>query len=233
MSPPADERTKGAQAGVLLARPPAVPVGGEARPGTQALDIGSGREALLHVPKKYAPGAPAPVLILLHGAGGRAPDLVPAFSDTAEARGILILAPQSRGRTWDVIMGGYGPDVADLDAALGKVFSTHAIAADRIAVSGFSDGASYALSLGIANGGLFRDVLAFSPGFAAPARQEGSPRIFISHGVHDSVLPIDACSRPLVRKLRGGGYDVDYREFDGGHVVPPEMVTAALARFLN
>jgi predicted esterase len=35
-----------------------------------------------------------------------------------------------------------------------------------------------------------------------------------------------------VPALKGEGYDVAYREFDGGHVVPPEMVTAAIARFL-
>ena len=51
-------------------------------------------------------------------------------------------------------------------------------------------------------------------------------------GVHDRVLPIDACSRRLEPKLRQAGYDLDYREFDGGHEVPPEMVTAAVARFL-
>jgi phospholipase/carboxylesterase len=54
----------------------------------------------------------------------------------------------------------------------------------------------------------------------------------VSHGIDDRVLPIDPCSRRLVPALRNSGYDVDYREFDGGHTVPPEMVTAAIARFL-
>jgi phospholipase/carboxylesterase len=100
-------------------------------------------------------------------------------------------------------------------------------------VAGFSDGASYALSIGIMNGALFSDILAFSPGFMAPTRQADAPRVFISHGIHDGVLPIDACSRRLAPKLRDAGYDLDYREFDGGHEVPPEMVTAAVARFLR
>ena len=34
--------------------------------------------------------------------------------------------------------------------------------------SGFSDGASYALSLGAANGDLFTHIAAFSPGFMRP-----------------------------------------------------------------
>jgi phospholipase/carboxylesterase len=58
--------------------------------------------------------------------------------------------------------------------------------------------------VGITNGDLFTHVIAFSPGFLAPARQEGAPRLFISHGIHDTVLPIDRCSRrivPLVQQV--------------------------------
>jgi phospholipase/carboxylesterase len=151
----------------------------------------------------------------------------------AEALGILLLAPESRERTWDVIGGAFGPDVSFIDCALQAVFQHHAIDPDKIAVAGFSDGASYALSLGLTNGTLFSDILAFSPGFMAPARQNGGPRIFISHGIDDEVLPIDRCSRRLVPILRRSGYSVDYREFDGGHTIPPEMVSAAMAQFLR
>jgi phospholipase/carboxylesterase len=175
----------------------------------------------------------APLLVVLHGAGADAANLVGLFTDAAEAQGFLILAPDSRGRTWDVILGEYGPDVAFLDRALEQVFRSHPVAPERIAVSGFSDGASYALSLGIINGTLFSDILAFSPGFAAPTSEAGKPRIFVSHGTEDSVLPIDRCSRRLVPMLRRAGYDVDYREFAGGHTVPPDMVAAGLARFLG
>lgn len=227
------EAMSAAAKGILAARPRATPAGGGEGPGTHALHLGPGRDALLYVPRQYDPGRPAALVVLLHGAGGRAPDLVPRLAATAEARAVLILAPQSRDRTWDVIMGGYGSDLADLDLALGQVFGLYAIRADRVAIGGFSDGASYALSLGLANGALFSDVLAFSPGFAAPGRSEGRPRLFICHGVRDAVLPIDACGRSLARKLREAGYDLDYREFDGGHAVPPEMVIAAMARFLN
>jgi predicted esterase len=73
------------------------------------------------------------------------------------------------------------------------------------------------------NGDLADRLLAFSPGFAAPMAPLGRPRIMVTHGVHDAVLPIDRCSRPLVRRLREAGYGVTYREFDGGHVVPPEL----------
>jgi len=57
----------------------------------------------------------------------------------------------------------------------------------------------------------------------APVRIEGQPHIFMSHGTHDEVLPIERCSRRLVRVLREHGLPVDYREFEGPHTVPDEM----------
>jgi predicted esterase len=93
---------------------------------------------------------------------------------------------------------------------------------------GFSDGASYALSLGIDNGDLARHLVAFSPGFAAPAAPRGQPRILVTHGIEDPVLPVDRCSRRLVPRLRQSGYDVTYEEFQGGHLVTPELRRRAL-----
>lgn len=227
------ERRSTARAGVLRARPRSGGPKGGAAPGVHLLNLASGRDGLVYVPRRYDAVRPAPLLVLFHGAGGQATRLVDRFVETAEAPGYLILSPESRGRTWDVILGGYGPDAAFLDSALSRVFERYAVDPARIAAAGFSDGASYALSIGLDNGGLFSDVLAFSPGYMAPSRPEGTPRLFISHGVRDPVLPIDACSRRLAPKLKAAGYDLDYREFDGGHLLPPEMATAAVARFLN
>jgi phospholipase/carboxylesterase len=128
-----------------------------------------------------------------------------------------------------VIRGGYGPDVAFLEQALSAVFARFAVG--PLAVSGFSDGASYALSIGLANGDLFGHVLAWSPGFMAPPDLAGRPRVFVSHGTDDRVLPIDRCSRRLVPVLRADGYDVRYEEFEGGHVVPPDVLAASLDWF--
>ena len=151
----------------------------------------------------------------------------------AEAERFLLLAPDSRGATWDIILDEYGPDVAFVDQAMERVFTEHAVDPARLAAAGFSDGASYALSLGLTNGGLFTHVLAFSPGFMAPARTEDSPRFFVSHGVQDTVLPIDRTSRRIVPRLEAAGYEVAYREFPDGHTVPPEIARDALAWFLG
>lgn len=227
-----DAKTATAERGRLTARPLPVEHPRDEPRGVHRLAMGGTRDGLVLVPRSYSPDRRTPLLVVLHGAGGEANQMMGPIAERAQDRGFLILSPDSRGRTWDVILGGYGPDVSFIDGALGQLFARYAVDPNRIAVAGFSDGASYALSLGITNGTLFSDILAFSPGFAAPAETRGLPQIFVSHGVRDEVLPIEACSRRLVPRLRNAGYDVDYREFPDGHVMPTEMIDAALDRFL-
>ncbi len=197
----------------LLARPCA-----SARavaPGTREL----GSSALLQVPQTEGPW---PLVVLFGGAGSSARSGLGLL----EAPNAVVLAAQSAGSTWDQIERGFGPDVARLDGALKSVFATCPIDPARIVFGGFSDGASYALSLGLANGDLVTHIVAFSPGFVAAPEPLGRPRIFVTHGIADAVLPIDRCGRTVVRRLQGAGYDVTYEEFDGGHVVKhaPEAV---------
>jgi phospholipase/carboxylesterase len=188
-----------------------------------------GQSAALFVPSSM-PDTAVPLVVLLHGAGSNATRILPIVAEAAEEQAFLVLAPQSLDTTWDVIRGGFGPDVAALDQALAFVFDAYPVNPDRIAVAGFSDGASYALSLGLVNGVLFSQIWAFSPGFVVPGPALGRPSIFISHGLADQVLPIDRTSRRIVPALKAEGYTVDYREFDGGHSVPPELARAALQR---
>ena len=213
--------------GRLLARPGQQ--AGSAEPGLHPLGLDGPRDGLLYVPAGHDPTRPAPLVVLLHGAGADARDILPVLRGHADALGFLVLAPDSRRATWDVILGGYGPDVSFLYAALDRVFGELAVDPARLAVGGFSDGASYAVSLGVGNGDLFSHVLAFAPGFMVPTRHAGTPSIFISHGVHDRVLPIDRCSRRIVPQLRRAGREVEYREFAGGHTVPPGIAADAFA----
>ncbi len=229
-------RTSGAPAGspdpaALTARPTAAPGGPAPAPGSSALGLEETRDALLHVPAGGLAG-PAPLVLVLHGAGGDAEAGLGLLRAPADERGLVLLAPASRGSTWDAIAGGYGPDVTGVDRALAAVLGTVPVDPQRIAVAGFSDGASYALGLGLANGGLFRRVVAFSPGFVPPGPRTGRPPVFVSHGTGDDVLPIDRTSREIVPALRDDGYEVTYREFDGGHVVPPEVAREAADRLV-
>jgi len=233
---PEDRRVVGGaeERGRLLARATPRPSRPTAPAGLRPLGLGSGRDGLLYVPAGYdAAAKEAPLALMLHGAGGNARSGISHFLDLADEAGLVLLAPESRGRTWDVLVGGYGPDVGFVDRALGHAFDRLAVDAGKVAVVGFSDGASYALSLGLTNGDLFTRVIAFSPGVASPADRRGRPPVFVSHGTRDGVLPIERCSRRIVPRLEREGYEVRYREFDGPHTVPRSIAREALAWFVG
>ena len=181
------------------------------------------REALVYLPKR-AGESPVPLLLMLHGATQNAQTMFDYLGTTPEEAGIAVLAPKSRGTTWDGMGGSFGEDVDFLNVALERLFSTTAIDPARMSIGGFSDGASYGLSLGIINGDLFRSVAAFSPGFVIDSGMpHGKPRIFISHGTQDHILPIDRCGRRIASGLIARGYDVTFREFAGDHEIPLDV----------
>jgi predicted esterase len=213
-----------------------------ARPGTPTGTIDTGltplvgasgvQYGLLYVPPGYDPVRPRPLVLALHGASGTAEGPINLLRSYAEADTFLVLAIDSRGSTWDAILGAYGNDVGVIDYYLAWVFDHCAVAADRVYIEGFSDGATYALGLGLNNGDLFHRAIAFSPGFIPPYDLHGTPAVFISHGRQDPVLPIDQTSRRIVPELRGRGLSVEYLEFDGGHQVPGEIALAAITWLL-
>lgn len=196
------------------------------------LGLDSGRDGWLYVPNAYSPDDPMPLLVALHGAGGEGRNWS-SYPARAEAHGMIFLAPDSRESTWDLIRGGFGPDVAFLDEALGAVFDQCAVDPARIALGGFSDGASYALSLGPANGDLFTHVVAYSPGFVSIPGRVGRPRVFVSHGTGDPVLSHARTANEIVPSFIEEGYDVTFVSFEGGHEVPADLSETALSWFLE
>ena len=228
----------------LTARPPGpgapVPVPGPGAdgtgsqvPGLHTLDGEGPRATLVYVPSTYQPDRPAPLVVMLHGAGGDPPGGLDPLIRLADDNGLLLVAPASSGPTWDVIRGSYGPDVGSIDQALQRIFAEYRVDPARLAIGGFSDGASYALSVGLDNGDLFTHVIAFSPGFEASSDHHGRPRVFITHGRQDPILPLRSTSGRIVPRLRGDGYDVTYRKFDGGHTVPADLAQEAVAWLLG
>jgi len=204
--------------------PPTVRV----EPGEHPLGLDRRRDGLLYVPKAVAAGTPLPLFVMLHGGGDRAADMRYMFP-IAEDLGVAVVAPDARDNTWDGIDSRIGPDVEFIDAALRHAFQRLPVDPTRLAIGGASDGASYALSLGLANGDLFTHLIAFAPGsIFTPGPPAGRPRIFIAHGTRDRVLPIDFTSRRMVPRLRDAGYDVTYREFDAAHTVTNNIAREAL-----
>ena len=225
-----------ASSGRLTARPRALPTRppeGWLGPGRQEIPVQRGRRALLALPKGLDPSMPAPFALGLHGASGRAEAGLRVFGPFAEEAGVIQLAPEAMRGAWDVMVGGFGEDVAFIDRALGWVIARYAIDPTHVACTGFSNGASYTLSLGPINGDLFSHLVAFSPGFMAPTELRGRAEVFIAHGTQDNALPIDRTSRRIVPELRAAGYDVAYREFEGKHEILPRLSRRALDSFLR
>ena len=213
-----------------------------ARPGTPTiaptigrtdLDLEPGRDGFLCVPPGYSAAIPAPLFVALHGAGVSSSDWS-GYTAYAEERGFILLAPDSRTLSWDVAEVGYfGPDVAFIDRALQHTFDRCRVDVSQIALAGFSDGASYALSLGVSNGDLFTHLIAHSAGFFTPASPiVGQPPVYQSHGTNDPILPITS-GRFIEGLLIDDGYDVTFEEFDGGHQIPFVISQNALDWFLG
>lgn len=194
------------------------------KPGIQPLGLAKGKDGTLSIPPGYSPDKPAPLMIMLHGARGRS-EAYNLLSTEAGKLGIVVVVPDARSsaQTWDLVLGGFGPDIAFLEKTLAHTFSLVNVDPKRLCLAGYSDGASYALSVGLVNGDLFSHVMAFSPGFMNAPSRTGKPAIWVSHGTKDPILPIERTSRRLVPQLKEWGYNVRYKEFEGGHELSPVL----------
>lgn len=225
-----------------------------ARPSASAPGLPSGRTTLPHGALAYVPAStakgPLPLVVLLHGAGGRAEQFLERFVADADRDGLMLLALQSKGATWDLIprrdgRGGplsmksgpvprYGADVARIDMVLGELYARARIDPRRSVLLGFSDGASYALSLGLANPHLFASIIALSPGFVTiPAMVAPSQRIFIAHGRRDQVLPFHVAQKDIAGLLKSNGLKPEFRPFDGDHRIDDGALADGLAYALG
>lgn len=186
-----------------------------------------------------------PLLVALHGAGGEPADVLAAWRAHADAQRFVLLIPRSIKGTWDMVedlksrLGAemnvqprFGKDLQAIDDALADLFARVAVDPKHIGLIGFSDGASYALSVGTANPILFETVILLSPGHAFPVKFAKAQRIFVSHGEKDQVLPFSN-ARAIVARLRARGMSVQFEPFAGRHEVPAPIRDKAVTFFLQ
>jgi phospholipase/carboxylesterase len=195
-------------------------------PGEHPLGLRSPRDGVLYLPPQYRPDQPIPLLLVLHGAGGSGQRIVQRFKTFADGLGIAFVAPDSADATWDRL-DRLVTDVRFIDRSLAIAYRRINVRPGSLGVAGFSDGASYALAVGLTNGDVVGRILAMSPGFCSPAQERGKPALYVTHGTRDDILPIDVCSRTIVPALQRAGYPVEYKEFDGGHETPSEICQPA------
>src|SRR5687768_12424683 len=105
---------EGYDRGRLCSRPAWAPAEGDPA-GLHTLGTQAGlADGYLYMPAGYRTVRPAPLVLLMHGAGEDARDGLAQLRGQADEAGLILLAPGSRGPTWDLILnrGRYGPDVA-------------------------------------------------------------------------------------------------------------------------
>jgi phospholipase/carboxylesterase len=229
---------------------PSVPIAGPALGAVVAARNGRlvpiANKAVAYVPATIAPHPP--LLVLLHGAGRRWDRMIEWLAPEANQRGIVLLAPISRGMTWDIVGRAEEPpsdssplanrmalrfstsgDAERIDAAIAQLTSIVPIDRARTALAGFSDGATFALAMGMSRSYSFSAVIAWSPGIAiSTAAPAAGRKVYISHGREDPVLSFTTDCTEIVPLLQSERALVTFQPFHGGHEIPPSVTEAFL-----
>ncbi len=210
----------------ITARPNAY-VQASLSPGLHDVILGL-THVLVYVPPAALTRAKVPLNLILHGSGRDAAALIRDHTPLADEDGVVLVAPYAISGTWDAINTTFGRDLQSIDRALAWVFDRMPVDPERIALSGFSDGATYTLALGRANGDLFSWVVAYSPGFIIDVIPVGNPQIAISHGTLDKELSYANTRDTIIPLLRSEGYNVEFHSFDGPHTWFMELAAELL-----
>lgn len=192
--------------------------------GFVRLEHGRGSAVLL-TPEEIDPDAPLPLVTVFHGAGRQDEMLVKAYRDEPARRNALFLIPRSVDPTWDLITGRGQEDLEFLEYAWDLIYRRYPVDPRRQVLMGYSDGASYALSMALSNPGFFDAALCWAAGFVVVDRSAiGSParkaRLYLEYGTHDELFPFEQIALPMRDNLRAAGYELEFSVDEGGRHWP-------------
>jgi polyhydroxybutyrate depolymerase len=156
---------------------------------------GAERRYLLHMPAGFprsydgfAP-APAPLLIVLHGAGVSAQTVIEltAIADAADRRGMIAVFPEGLDHTWNALGASASTSDTEFVAGLiGELSASLCIDVARVYIAGFSLGGSMAQRVACSR----PDLIAAAAIVAAPmAACQGDVPIVAIHGDADPIAP--------------------------------------------
>jgi len=192
---------------------------------------------------------PAPLLLLLHGAGSNEHDLLgltPYLDGRCMMASVRAPFPSGAGAyTWyRTSHTASGPmiDEAQEDASrrnlaafVAHLCRSRGALASGTFLLGFSQGATMALSLLLDHPDRFAGAMVFGarllPGTAAGVRNREAGRgkpVFAAHGLLDDVVPV-ARARAMRSRLLDAGLDLEYREYASGHDIPGQALRDAAA----
>ena len=181
--------------------------------------------AILLTPERIDPERRYPLVTVLHGAGRREEMLIKAYQAEPGSRDALFLIPRSHHPTWDLIAANDRPDLDFLEWAYDLIYRRYPVDPDRQGLIGYSDGASYALSVGLSNPGVFRAVMGWAAGFlvvdpSGISAEDPKPWVLLEYGTHDQLFPFERVAIPMRERLEGMGYAVNFRVDEGGRHWP-------------
>jgi phospholipase/carboxylesterase len=180
----------------------------------------------VYVPEDWDGRTPMPLVVALHGGHGHGRDFLWSWLADARSRGVLVMAPTSRDRTWS-IMGLDDIDAEGLRQMVESVAARYPVDRSRVLLTGMSDGATYALLCGLRDGATPFTHLAPACGVLHPflfttsglEHAAGRP-IYMVHGALDWMFPVSVAH--LGRDaLQAAGARLVYREIeDLSHTYP-------------
>lgn len=179
---------------------------------------------LLELPKGWDRQTPAPLLICLHGYGGRADNLPPLWRRAARKLGAIVVAP------WGQQPVGDGSSWTDLHEALTIVELSIAWAREqypidtsRIVLSGFSQGGTMAHNIAVRRPQLLAGVIPMACGYdqridAPPTAADNAPRFYFMVGAEDRNT---GQTRQAAAAFEAAGYRSELRIYPrAGHSFP-------------
>lgn len=180
---------------------------------------------VLMTPPDHDPTQPAPLVIALHGYGGRADDYPALWRGAAARAGAVLVIPQGvrkagPGYSWQ------DPDEAELILDLTLEWTKRQVAIDekRMVLTGFSQGGFIAMALGVRHPALFVGVIPMAGGYIPeidappPASTIGAPGYYFMVGSLDGAAP---AVRQAAEDFATAGYRVRLRVLPGtGHSFP-------------
>jgi phospholipase/carboxylesterase len=205
---------------------------------------------LIHTVYEPHGDGPHPTILTLHGWGANAMDLLGLSPYLAGGR-FLVICPQGPaplppeygtvGYGWYPIVPGAGtpPDMPAIQGARDQLFNfleaaqaRYAIDRHKLLVLGFSQGGVMAYTLALSAPARFAALIALSTWLppevltqvADAAALQRLPTL-IQHGSRDEQIRVDR-ARTSVESLRGKGVPLTYQEYDMGHEINGQSLTA-------
>jgi phospholipase/carboxylesterase len=193
----------------------------------------------LYVPEYYTPDRTWPLVMALHGGSGTGRGFLWSWLRDARSHGAILVAPTATGNTsnskgtWALM--GEDTDTPNLLRILEQVRSRWNVDAQKMLLTGMSDGGTFCYVSGLESASPFTHLAPVSATFhplmaemADADRLRGLP-IYLVHGRLDWMFPVQV-ARQTHQLLSAAGANVTYREIDDlSHTYPREMNAPMLA----